>query len=234
MIDSITQKKFLARSAKEVKNYAVTRKILLTALAGLLTLVMILYIIAVLYKKTGSFTVSLNKYQMTEYGLTLSETSDMKYKTSYLNAEIDEDITNIAEETLPDDLDMIDGEHNGINYVAYTFYLQNAGRYEVSYDYQVQISNITNNLDSAIRIRLYVDGVETTYAKTRSDGTGPEEGTKEFYSSTVAAIGRIDNFKPLDQTKYTIVIWIEGNDPDCIDELIGGTMKVDMSFNIIH
>ena len=234
MIDSITQKKFLARSAKEVKNYAVNRKILLTALAGLLTLLMILYIIAVLYKKTGSFTVSLNKYQMTEYGLTLSETSDMKYKTSYLNAEIDEDITNIAEETLPDDLDMIDGEHNGINYVAYTFYLQNAGRYEVSYDYQIGISNITNNLDSAIRIRLYVDGVETTYAKTRSDGTGAEKGTKEFYSSTVAAIGRIDNFKPLDQTKYTIVIWIEGNDPDCIDELIGGTMKVDMSFNIIH
>ena len=68
----------------------------------------------------------------------------------------------------------------------------------------------------------------------RSDGTGAEKGTKEFYSSTVAAIGRIDNFKPLDQTKYTIVIWIEGNDPDCIDELIGGTMKVDMSFNIIH
>lgn len=30
--------------------------------------------------------------------------------------------------------------------------------------------------------------------------------------------------------KYTIVIWFEGNDPDCIDDIIGGNIELAMSF----
>lgn len=224
----------LSRTASEVRNYRVRKKILLTALIGLVIFALILYVVAALYKRTGSFTVSIDKYEMTKYGLTLSESPDMTHNNSHLNARIDEEITNIAGESIPLNVDSINGAHNGANYIAYTFYLQNAGEVEVSYDYQVTLSNVTQSLDEAIRLRLYVDGTPTTYAKTRSDGGGAEPGTVEFYSANVMARGRIDSFAPGEITKYTVVLWIEGNDPDCVDWLIGGKLKVDMLMSIVH
>jgi hypothetical protein len=224
----------LSRTASEIKQYRVRKKILFAALACLLVLVIVLYIVSALYKRTGSFTVSLDKYDMMKYGLTLSESSDMSHNNSHLNMKIDEEITNIAGETIPANVDNIDGAHNGDNYVAYTFYLQNAGEVEVSCDYQVAISNVTQSLDEAIRLRLYVDGVATTYAKTRSDGGGAEPGTLEFYSANVMARGRVDGFVPNEITKFTVVLWIEGNDPDCIDWLVGGQLKVEMIMSVAH
>ena len=118
---------FLRRTAKEVRRYNVALRILSAALGFMLLLTIILYIIAALYMKTGSFTVRVDKVDMTKYGLTLSESRDMFYSTSHLNAEIEKSITNIAEDWLPDNLGMIDGDHSGANYIAYTFYLQNGG-----------------------------------------------------------------------------------------------------------
>ncbi|MBO7303923.1 MAG: hypothetical protein J6V09_01705 [Clostridia bacterium] len=224
----------LARTAKEVRNYRVRKKLLVTALICLSLMVGMLYGVAALYKKTGSFTVSIDKYEMTKYGLTLSESRDMKHNSSHLNAKISEQLTNIAGETIDANVDMIDGAHNGENYIAYTFYLQNAGEVEIAYDYQINLSGVTQSLDEAIRIRLYVDGNPTTYAKTRSDGGGAEPGTTEFYSANVVMKGRGDGFTPGEVTKFTIVIWIEGHDPDCIDWLVGGQLKVDMKMNVVH
>ena len=224
----------LRRTAKEVKSYRVQMRILSLLLVLLLIATGIVYGIAALYKKTGSFTVSLNKFEWQDYGLTLSESRDMSRNNSHLNAKISEEMTNIAGETIPANVDMIDGEHNGRNYIAYTFYLQNAGEAGVAYEYQLNVTNITHSLDEAIRVRLYVDGDPTTYAKTRSDGGGAEPGTTEFYSVNVVAKDRIDDFEPGEITKFTVVIWIEGNDPDCINWLVGGKLKVDMVMSIVH
>ena len=225
----------LRRTASEVRSYRVQLRILTVLLVMLILITGILYLTSVLYEKSGSFTVSIDKYEMTKYGLTLSETSDMTHQSSSLNAKSAEKITNIAGETISPNVDNIDGEHNGRNYIAYTFYVQNAGEVEISYDYTVKISGITNALDEAIRIRLYVDGGEpVTYAKTKSDGSGAEPGPVEFHSANVAARGRIESFEPLEKTKFTVVIWIEGNDPDCIDWLIGGKMKIEMDIGVVH
>ena len=224
----------LQRTAKEVRDYRVNIRLLSMLLAILLVLTVLVYVVAVLYKNSGSFTVNIDKYEMTKYGLSLSESREMTHMSSHLNAKIAERMTNISEKSIAANVDMIDGEHNGRDYIAYTFYLQNAGEIELAYDYQVKISNVTNGLDEAIRLRLYVDGVPTTYAKTRSDGMGPEPGTTEFYSESVMARGRISNLAAGGVTKYTVVIWLEGNDPDCIDWIIGGTMKVEMEMSVIH
>ena len=34
--------------------------------------------------------------------------------------------------------------------------------------------------------------------------------------------------------KYTVVIWLEGDDPDCTDELIGGHAGLQMGFELIE
>ena len=223
----------ILRSAQEVKKYTLRQKIVRTAIASMVILAIIIYLISVLYTKTGSFTVSINKFDATQYALTLSETRDFYTQTALLNAEISKEITNISESWLPDDLDNIDGEHNGPNHVAYTFYLKNAGEATVTYNYQMYMVNIKNDLDQAIRIRLYIDGKWTNYARTATDGSGAEPGTKEFLTERIVTQGAVADFEPGEVTKYTVVIWIEGDDPDCLDDLIGGELKVAMDFDIV-
>ncbi len=226
---------FLRRSAKETMRYKTTMKILGTALALIAIFTVVMYASATLYKKNGSFTISIDRFEMTKYGLTLFESQNSSFQSSYLNAQIAKDITNIAGEEIPDDVDGDEeGAHNGENYIAYTFYLKNAGEVDVSYEYAVEMSNISNGLDEAIRCRLYVNGVPTTYAKTASDGSGPEPGTVEFDSATAMVRGRQEAFAVGDVTKFTVVVWIEGSDPDCVDWLIGGQMKIDMKISVIH
>ena len=84
-----------------------------------------------------------------------------------------------------------------------------------------------------MRVRLYEDGVPTTYARTKTDGSGPEEGTVEFMGETTIVRKQVSNFRPGAYTRFTIVIWIEGPDDDTTDDIIGGQFKVDMKINII-
>ena len=236
MLKKSTEKNisFLKRTASDVITYRVRMKILSILLVLLTVFTGVIYVASALYEQSGSFTISISKHEMTKYGLSLSESRDMTRPTSSLNAKIAEKMTNIAGETIDENVDMIDGQHNGRDYIAYTFYVQNAGETAVSYDYSVNLAGVTNALDEAIRLRLYIDGEPVTYAKTKSDGTGAEPGTVEFHSATVVTQGRIEDFEPQEKTKFTVVIWIEGNDPDCIDWLIGGKMKFDMNVAVVH
>ena len=226
--------RFLIRTAREIKSYQVQKKVLLSLLAMLITITGTFYMLATLYERTGSFTVGVNKIDMVREGLALSESADLTKLGSYLDAEVNEHITNIAEEWIPENVDAIDGVHNGDNYIAFTFYLFNSGEININYEYSINVSNVTNGLDEAIRIKLYTNGTPETFAKTKSDGTGPEKDTTEFYSNGIAAYRRVDSFAPGAVTKYTVVIWIEGNDPDCVNWLIGGKLKVGMDFNVVH
>ena len=223
----------LRRTAAEVKRYRMMMRIIPIAV-GCATIVLALtYAITTLYSKYGSFTVTVNKFDNVKYALTLSETPDFLDPIARLNCKASEDVTNIDGNELPADLDMINGEHNGENYVAYTFYCKNAGEETVTYEYQLYIATMKLDIEKAVRVRLYVDGVPTDYARTRSDGKGPEPGTTEFVSESVIARAQIKNFDPGDITKYTVVIWLEGNDPECLDNILGGEFKIDMSMSII-
>lgn len=222
----------LNRTIKEVRTYTVSKKVSTAVLACITILTTIIYIASVLYTKTGNFTVNVDKFDMTEYGLSLSETRDLTLKKPELSAGINEFMTNISAGDIPVDVDNIDGEHNGENYIAYTFYLINAGQTPVKFNYQINISEVKNDLDSALRIRLYVNGEDTTFAKTASNGSGAEPGTTEFFTSDIVTRGVVDNFGLGETIKYTIVVWIEGNDPDCVDRLIGGRAKLSMGFSV--
>ena len=92
---------------------------------------------------------------------------------------------------------------------------------------------MTLDIEKAVRVRLYVNGEYTDYARTRSDGQGAEPGTTEFVSESIIARQQMAGFAPGDVTKYTVVIWLEGNDPECVDNILGGEFKIDMSMTII-
>lgn len=228
------KKNRIRMTAEELNRYAFRKRLFTIIAVACAILFGMIYAISAVYMVTGSFTVSVNKYEMVKHGLSLSERADLSQPTSVLNALVDQSITNIAEEDLPDNVDMIDGLHNGKNHIAYTFYLFNAGTTDVSYEWQVKMSNVFNGIDEAIRLKLYIDGVPTTYAKTASDGSGPEPNTTAFYSTDIMAMGRKDEFVSGSVTKFTIVLWLEGTDPDCVDWIKGGRMKIEMAMSIIH
>jgi len=238
----------LRRDAAEVKRYHIWQKII-PILIGVLVLVLILgYIVALLYTRYGAFTVKVNRLDEMEYLLTLSDTEDFESKTSRLNAQISDTITNIDGATLPKGLANVDGVHSGDNYLAYTFYCKNEGTSTVTYQYELYIANMTLDAEKAIRIRLYVYDCETgeyiqaenegtdytDFAYPRTDGEeGPEPGTTEFRSATTVCKRDISGFKPGDATRFTVVMWFEGNDPECIDDILGGELKFDMSMNVM-
>lgn len=225
----------IRRGAKETRKYAVAMRVMAVLVIILVLLIAIGYAVSYFYDKFGSFTVKISKYDMVKQGLTLSETPDWDKSISRLNADIVYDMTNISGQDLPDNIDKINGSHNGENYIAYTFYLINAGEDTITYKGEMTIENVTGGVDEAIRVSVFQNGEETVYGKTKSDGSGKESDCdKEFESSTVAMSTKRKDFKPGDKDKYTVVIWLEGNDPDCVDDIVGGTMKLGMDFKIIE
>lgn len=225
----------IRRTAKEVKRYTVLMRVTGLIAVALVALIAIGYAIAYFYNKYGSFTIKVNKYDMVNQGLSLSETPDFDKTNSMLTADIVYDMTNISGEDLPDNIDKVNGNHNGRNYIAYTFYLHNSGKDTITYEGDLTVSNVTKNVDEAIRVAVYTNGEKVVYGKTKSDGSGKESDCdEEFLTANQVMHTKVEDFKKGDTTKYTVVIWLEGNDPDCVDDIIGGVIKMQMDFKIIE
>lgn len=54
-----------------------------------------------------------------------------------------------------------------------------------------------------------------------------------FLTDWVVATGMQEDVKPGEVHKYTVVIWLEGDDPDCNDDLIGGHVGMEMFFQMM-
>lgn len=225
----------LRRTAKEAKRYKLLMRI--TALIALILIMIVAaaYAISYFYSKFGSFTVKVDKYDMVQQGLTLSETPDYNISQSVLNADIVYNMTNISGDDIPVTVDQINGTHNGESYIAYTFYLINAGDDKITYEGEMVIENVTKDVDEAIRVAVYKNGEKKVYGKTKSNGGGKEGDCDEtFLSSTVVMKTKTEKFAANSKDKYTVVIWLEGNDPDCVDKIVGGTIKFGMNFRIVE
>lgn len=211
----------------------ISRSKLNLTLFTLFMITLALFIIAALLQHRGTFTVSTPMVDMINYGLVLSDTVGFERPRREIRADAVEDMWNITETDLPEGLDDIDGAHNGANYLAYTFYAKNSGVYAFTYDATVIINEMYLDIDEAMRIRLYVNGEPALYAKQRSDGSGqPEPGTQRFLSPTriISVKGR--ELEPEQVDKYTFVLWLEGEDPECVNDILGGFIKMCMDFNV--
>ena len=142
---------------------------------------------------------------------------------------------NISIKWIPDNInDEKDGAHNGDNYIAYTFYLENEGKEEINYWVECTIDDVIRRIDEAVRIMVILNGDKVVYAKENSLTKMAEDGTEKFYKSKVPVLRKRSNFKPGDIDKYTIVVWVEGDDPDCVDALIGGEIKMHLDIRDEH
>ena len=57
---------------------------------------------------------------------------------------------------------------------------------------------------------------------------------KNFLSDYLVTQGERTNMAPMETHRYTIVIWLEGDDPDCTDDLIGGHLGLSFNANLVE
>ena len=206
--------------------------------AGLLIMLLFLIIIYFLLRiayESGDFTISLDDNFALRSGIIMYERLEEKDDKRMLRATRADFIDNISVRWLPDDIDnQGEGSHNGDNYFAYTFYLENKGSDVVNYWYEIKIDDVIKNVDRAVRVMVIRNGERTLYAKPNETTGEAEEGTTTFYSSTEVCVEGRQDFAPGDIDKFTIVIFIEGDDPDCVDALIGGEIKMHMDITEEH
>lgn len=225
--------------ADKVKKRKVATRVTKISLLLLLLFLVILYIILEVIYNGGKFTVSLDSNKDLESGLAIFDSLNNSQGKRRLEATSIKFMDNISYKWLPENIDTeASGSHNGQNYIAYTFYVENQGTELLHYWYEVIVDDVIKNVDEAIRIRIYRNGEATTYAKRNYLDHEPEKDTVPFKEIDDAKgtiiLEEVKDFEPGKMDRITVVVWLEGDDPDCNDPLIGGEMKMHMIITENH
>ena len=237
-------------TAEKVRKRDWLIRIIALILLILLLIIGIGYCSISILNKAGRFTVSLVP---NEYGIQLAETEDFDKPTLHLSAAPVEDMNNITKEwilnkngELGNDpkyesftaLDKVWGEHNGTNYLAYTFGVRNASADPedvVSYRSTLNLEYEYKGADEAVRIMVFRNGEPTIYAKPRTSDGKLESfaADKNFLEDDIVFEDVRSDFQVGETDRYTVVIWLEGEDPECVNAIMGGEAKFSMAFEVI-
>ena len=197
-------------------------------LLGMMLVVCILFIIAFSQEKMGNFTINLNRLELYRRGISISETGEFDDATAKLTANSVKDATNISIEDLPEDVDGVErGSHNGKNYMAYTYYVRNAGKEDLGYIAKITLDSCAKGAEKAVRVAVWKNGERIVYAAPAKSGD-TENGCENFESDEIVCSYHEKDFLVGNVDRYTIVIWMEGDDPECVDAIIGGSVQFSM------
>lgn len=226
-------------TAKKVKRRKITLKTVKIVGLVLFLLLFFLFIILRVIYNGGRFTITLDPNFALKSGLIIYEDKVEKRSQRRLFAKeldfMDNRALAMIEKDLKDDKHFDkDGAHNGESFIGYTFYVENTGERTIDYWYRINIDDVTRHVDEAIRIIVYRNGQPTIYAKTNSLTKQPEKDTTPFYSKDVAVLEERAKMPPNAVDKIMIVVYLEGDDPDCLNPLIGGEIKMHMDIIESH
>ena len=226
----MSDKRILLTTSRLKKERKIKRIVKIVLLLVSLLLIALYSAAGIIYNNS-SFSITLDKNLYYQRGIIIYDDPDYAVYRSELYAKSPNTFDNISYRWLPKDLnDSPGGTHNGENYLAYTFYIENTGAETASYYSEIVIDDVIKNVDDVVRVRVYKNDTETTYAKMSARGV-PENNTVPFLEDRLIALDSNERFKPGDIDKYTVVLWIEGSDPECNDNILGGEIKISMNFN---
>ncbi len=184
--------------------------------------------------QNGNFTVSIDQ-QQGKKGLAISESRGFANPVQELSTIGLRNAWNICYTDIPDGLDSdVGGAKNGQNYFAYTFFLKNTGTETLNYNEMLTLTG--NELDAikATRISFYRDEQRTVYASPAKNGSKEPHFCDEAFTGDVHLISNDKTgLTPGQVVRYTVVIWFEGDDPECVDAILGGSVKLSLGFKVI-
>ena len=215
-------------TAEKVYKKKMINRIIKLGVIILLLLFSVLYLILYVVNSNGYFTIKLDRNLKSERHILMSSDSEFSAETVQIKAKGLEYMNTLTKAWIPiEEVISKEGDNSADNYIAYTFFIKNAGEKNVSYKTKIVIESVIKNVDEAVRVALYVNGKESVYAKKAKDGS-EEPQTIPFISNHLIMQQDRNNIKPGEIDRYSIVVWLEGNDPECIDDIIGGEMKMAM------
>lgn len=225
-------------TADRIRNREKRRRFLKLSVLLLLLFLIIIYVVLKVTYSEGSFIVTLKDNDSLEAGLAIFESPFDRTPKRWLKAESLQFMDNISIKWLPEDIDSekYEGSHNGDNYIAYTFYVENQSSDVFNYWYEMVLDDVIKNVDQAARIIIYLNGEKTIYAKGSSLTGNAEEGTTKFRNDedNTIILEQRKGLNPGEIDRITVVVFIEGDDPECVDALIGGEMKMHMNVTEEH
>ena len=200
-------------------------------LATLLVILLVFYGAAMLFAEKSGFTIAISDDKDSKAAISLSESADFSTPTVRLDAGGTAEMTNISVLDLPESFESEGGRHNGVNYLAYTFYLKNSGTEAADIRSELNIKSALNGAEEAMRVRVYRNGIDTTYAKLAKNGK-PEYNTTPFAEDRKVFSVIEEDVDPEEIIKYTVVVWLEGDDPECVNDIKGGNVKMSLMFSL--
>ena len=198
---------------------------------GLLILLLffsLLYLVLYVVNSNGYFTIKLDKNLKAERHILLSSDSEFSAETVEIKVKGLEYMDNITESWIPmDEVIKKEGDNSGDNYIAYTYFIKNDGEQKTDYKSKIVVESVIKNVDDAVRVAVFTNGEKKVYAKKAKNGK-EEPNTIAFLSNHLIMEQERNGLEPGKIDRYTILVWLEGKDPECIDDIIGGEMKMSM------
>ena len=208
-------------------------------------------VVTIYGQNVGNFVISIEQ-EASDLGLSLSEDVSFEHPTVRLYAESIENATNISGFDLPKNILEGDGAKNRYTktlgeYMAYSFYLKNSGEVKMSYSSKVSIEEEHLEVSSAFRLWVITEtnGVTNSYLYAKKPNTGSFNEMEQKFADAIETpittfeedeVFYMENhgFDVGDVTRYTIILWLEGDDPECIDDIIGGYIRFQMQFECLY
>ena len=240
MVDTIAASKFAELS---LARYKVRKNFLIAAILSTGLISALIAVVAYFGLSMGTFVISLDE-KTYQSGISLS--IDPEFPASYPRLLISPK-NNCYPVTYSDikidDILATDGDYedpDGKTYIAFTFYLRNEGTTTVDLAFQIQQVQATLGVESAVRV-LVIENDTTYHCYWKDDRTEksqfeetPDEIMSYFFDEQYYCNQDIVNFKPGQVNKYSVVLWLEGWDEECQDNVVGAKLKVDLTFTITH
>lgn len=231
--DPVIEHFHVQTDSTKIVQYNKRQKVLKIIISIILIILILLFLVSLLVTQWGDLVISVDSPAVKK-GIVLSEDPEFKTMSATLSANQQNNVTNITYSWLPKDLDTAkDGEHNGKNYVAYTFYVKNNGQVTLDYTGTLEITGVAKSADEAARVQVYKNGEAEIFGKGKyTDRNTAETDCTKFIDDKKVMTTETTGFEVDQIDKYTIIIWIEGNDPEAVDEIRNGHVRMQMLFEV--
>lgn len=156
---------------------------------------------------------------------------------------------------------MTDGDYSQSRqpFLGYTFYVKNVGEGFYPVYYQIKITGYEGDINDVLRVLVIIDGKISddgytlkydSYKLYQEEDRTPKDDypaslktSSKFFKDAeggyIVARGSTDYLKPGvnqdgEQKKITILMWIEGEDPECVEgyDVFGSKIKLTMDLSV--
>ena len=203
-------------------------------------------------QNSGNFVMSVDEDAF-KRGIAISDSSSFETMNRWLTADPVEDVRDTTLQHI-DLFEIINAEgaykETRSNYLAYTFFLRNVGSETTPVDYEVVITNQSKNIAEAIRVMIIVDGqvaydeqgIRYIECESKTMYQAPDkhdimykdylQDFTLFKTTDIICSERIFDIRPEQTKKISVVMWLEGEDPECIETLASAKIKITMNLSI--